>query len=80
MKGLLKKPAVQNDHIKPLYLKVKLGEIELNRVLIDNDAAINVLLLSTLFLLGKKPSDLVPTSAMVCGFTDRQLRPKGSYF
>lgn len=43
IKRLLPKPTFRNDYIKPLYLNPSLDEVELNRLLVDNGAIINVL-------------------------------------
>ena len=41
-------PSVEmTKHIKPLFIKARLNGVTLNRILVDNGAAVNIILLST---------------------------------
>lgn len=67
---------VPNHHIKPLYIKANFDGVILNRVLVNNVAAINILPLPVLKIIGKKPFDLMPTS-VVCGFAGTATKAEG---
>ncbi|KAF5934169.1 hypothetical protein HYC85_030340 [Camellia sinensis] len=62
------------QHVRPLYIKAFFDGIQLNRVLIDNGAAVNLLPKSSLKKLGKKNPRLIPTSTTIAGFAgDKQM-------
>ena len=62
------------QHVRPLYNKAFFDGKQLNRVLIDNGAAVNLLPKSSLKKLGKKNLMLIPTSTTIAGFAgDKQM-------
>ncbi|CAL5440489.1 unnamed protein product [Camellia sinensis] len=62
------------QQVKPLYIKAFFDGIQLNRVLVDNGAAVNLLPKSSLKKLGKKNPRLIPTSTTIAGFAgDKQM-------
>lgn len=64
------------QHLKSLYIKVHIEGRPVNKVLIDNGAAVNILLLSIMRKLSKVDSDLVPTDMSICGFLGNATRTK----
>ena len=58
------------QHVKPLYIKAYFDVIQINRVLVDNRAAVNLLPKSSLKILGKKNPRLIPTSTTIAGFAE----------
>ena len=64
-------------HLKPLYISAEFDGILLNRVLVDNGAAVNILPSRTLKKLGKEKVRLIPTSTSIAGFTGESKSPKG---
>ncbi|GKU89741.1 hypothetical protein SLEP1_g3839 [Rubroshorea leprosula] len=57
-------------HIKPLYISAHMDGVPMNRVLVDNGAAVNVIPSSMLRNLGKNSKDLVYTDVTTSDFTD----------
>ena len=56
------------QHVKPLYIKAFFDGIQMNQVLVDNGAVVNLLPKSSLKKLGKKNPRLIPTSTAITGF------------
>ncbi|XP_028101237.1 uncharacterized protein LOC114300562 [Camellia sinensis] len=62
------------QHVKLLYIKAYFDEIQMNRVLVDNRVAVNLVPRSSLKNLGKRNPRLIPTSTTIAGFTgDKQM-------
>ncbi|CAN1319843.1 hypothetical protein LINPERPRIM_LOCUS31435, partial [Linum perenne] len=55
-------------HLRPLYIKARLDEVPVSRVLVDNGAAVNVMSTRMLKKLGKNTGDLIPTEVFVTSF------------
>ncbi|GKV51961.1 hypothetical protein SLEP1_g58574 [Rubroshorea leprosula] len=56
-------------HIRPLYIHAHLDGMPINRVLVDNGAAINVLPTCILHKIGKSLGDLMETEVTISDFT-----------
>ena len=64
--------AIMTMHLKPLYLynrKVHLEGVPVSWVLVDGEAAVNILPWSVLNRLGKNKDDLLPTDLCIKHFT-----------
>ena len=62
------------QHVKPLYIKAFFDGIQMNRVLVDNGAVVNLLPKFSLKKLGKRNPRLIPTSTTIAGFAgDKQM-------
>jgi len=68
MKALFVRKGVDNDHKKPLYIKVELEGKSVHKVLIDNGATANIVPIAILQLIGKSERDIVPNKVSVTGF------------
>ncbi|GKV53168.1 hypothetical protein SLEP1_g59706 [Rubroshorea leprosula] len=64
-------------HIKPLYISAHMDGVPVNRVLVDNGAAVNVIPSSMLRNLGKNSEDLVYTDVTISDFTGGVSKSKG---
>ncbi|GKV39784.1 hypothetical protein SLEP1_g47502 [Rubroshorea leprosula] len=64
-------------HIKPLYISAHMDRVPVNRVLVDNGAAVNVIPSSMLRNLGKNSEDLVYTDVTISDFTGGVSKSKG---
>ncbi|CAN1250073.1 hypothetical protein LINPERPRIM_LOCUS7327 [Linum perenne] len=64
-------------HLRPLYIKVRLDEVPVSRVLVDNGAAVNVMPTRMLKKLGKNTGDLNPTEVFVTSFNGGSTSAKG---
>lgn len=67
------------QHLKPLYIKVHMEGRPVNRVLIDNWVAVNILPLSMMRKILKVNNDLVPIDVSVYGFLGNTTRIKGVF-
>ncbi|CAI9094878.1 OLC1v1030702C1 [Oldenlandia corymbosa var. corymbosa] len=75
---MLSHPAESSGtHIWPLYICAIMDGVPLRRVLVDNDATINILPTRALQRLGKQLKDLVPTEVLVSRFTGDVTTAKG---
>ncbi|OMO49394.1 Integrase, catalytic core [Corchorus capsularis] len=70
-------------HIKPLYIKVHLDGVPMNRVLVDNGAIVNLLPYASLRRLGRGDDDLIESILTVSDFlgaiTETRATPKDEY-
>lgn len=57
-----------SSHLKPLYIQAHLDGVKVNRVMIDNGAAVNILPYHMLRKLGKSSDDLIHTDVTVSDF------------
>ncbi|GKV08636.1 hypothetical protein SLEP1_g20240 [Rubroshorea leprosula] len=64
-------------HIKPLYISAHMDGVPVNRVLVDNGAAVNVIPYFMLRNLGKNSKDLVYTDVTISDFTGGVSKSKG---
>ncbi|CAN1836506.1 hypothetical protein LINPERHAP1_LOCUS34796 [Linum perenne] len=64
-------------HLRPLYIKARLDEVPVSRVLVDNGAAVNVMPTRMLKKLGKNTGDLIPTEVFVTSFNGGSTSAKG---
>ena len=65
------------QHLKPLYIKAHMDGRPVNRVLVDNRAAVNILPTSILRRLLKTENDLIATDVSVSGFASGATKTKG---
>jgi hypothetical protein len=56
------------QHLKPLYIKAYMNGRSVNKVLVDNGAAVNILPYKMLSKLAKTEEDLTPSDMAVNGF------------
>ncbi|GKV05136.1 hypothetical protein SLEP1_g17178 [Rubroshorea leprosula] len=56
-------------HIRPLYINAHMHGTPISRVLVDNEAAVNVLPTCMLYKIGKSLDDLVHTEVTISDFT-----------
>ncbi|GKV17141.1 hypothetical protein SLEP1_g27682 [Rubroshorea leprosula] len=59
------------NHVRPLYINAHMNGTPINRVLVDNGAAVNVLPTCMLYKIGKSLDDLVHTKVIISDFTKR---------
>ena len=64
-------------HLKPLYIKAHMDGRPVNRVLVDNGAAVNILPTSKLRKLFKIESNLIATDVSVSDFAGGATKTKG---
>ncbi|GKV15581.1 hypothetical protein SLEP1_g26361 [Rubroshorea leprosula] len=64
-------------HIRPLYIHAHLDGMPINRVLVDNGAAANVLPTCILHKIGKSLGDLMETEVTISDFTGGVNRSRG---
>jgi len=57
-----------SQHLKPLFIKVHMDGIPINRVLVDNGAAVNILPWGMLKKINKIEADLIRSDVLVSGF------------
>ncbi|XP_068225055.1 uncharacterized protein [Palaemon carinicauda] len=65
-------------HIRPLYVKGRVANKNLNRILIDCGSSVNLMSLKTLFKLGYTHEQLSPSSLVVHGFDHSGQKPLGT--
>ena len=65
------------QHLKPLYINAHIDGRPVNRVLVDNGAAINILPTSIHRKLLKIENDLIATDVSVSGFAGGATKTKG---
>jgi hypothetical protein len=54
------------SHLKPLFIQVKVDDTRVNKVLVDNGAAVNLMPPSLLKRIGKCDADLKPHNIFLC--------------
>ncbi|GKV29580.1 hypothetical protein SLEP1_g38493 [Rubroshorea leprosula] len=64
-------------HIRPLYINAHMDGTPINRVLVDNGAAVNVLPTCMLYKIGKSLDDLVHNEVTISDFTGGVNRLRG---
>ena len=65
-------------YVRPLFIKVYLNGVMVNKVLVDNGAAINIMPSSTLKKINKKNSKLIQTQVIISRFASDKKDTKGS--
>ncbi|OMO95998.1 reverse transcriptase [Corchorus capsularis] len=66
-------------HIKPLYIKVHLDGVPMNRVLVDNGATVNLLPYASLKRLGRGDDDLIESNVTVSDFSGAITETRGIF-
>ena len=66
-----------SDHVKPLHMKGWVNGKPFSRMLIDGGAAVNVMPVKTLYKLGRKKEELIPTKSTVTSFMGDPSKPLG---
>lgn len=64
-------------HLKPLYLRAKVEEVDVERVFVINGAIINILPLCMLDVIEKSMYNLISTKVALSGFAGEILQVKG---
>ena len=64
------------QHLKPLYIKAHMDGRLVNKVLVDNGAAVSILPISMLRKLLKTKNDLIATDVSVNGFVGGAIKMK----
>jgi hypothetical protein len=78
-KMVFKKPSKQmTQHLKPLYIKAHMNGRPVNKVLVDNGAAVNILPYKMISKLAKTEEDLTLSDMAVNGFTGEPILIKGT--
>ena len=65
------------QHLKPLYIKAHMNGRPVNKVLVDNGAAVNILPYKMLSKLTKTVEDLTPSDMAVNSFIGEPTITKG---
>ncbi|KAK9740877.1 hypothetical protein RND81_03G067700 [Saponaria officinalis] len=68
VRALFMRRGVDNQHSKALYLKVRLENKTVSKVLVDNGATSNIVPITILQLIGKTEDDITPGKVTVVGF------------
>ncbi|KAK9683051.1 hypothetical protein RND81_10G114800 [Saponaria officinalis] len=68
VRALFIRRGVDNQHSKAIYLKVKLENKTVSKVLVDNGATSNIVPITILQLIGKTEDDITPGKVTVVGF------------
>jgi hypothetical protein len=77
-KMVFEKPSKQmTQHLKPIYIKAHMNGRPMNKVLVDNGAAVNILPYKMLSKLAKTEKDLTPSDMAVNGFRGEPTLTKG---
>ena len=66
-----------SDHVKPLQMKGWVNSKPFSRMLIDGGAAVNIMTIKTLYKLGKRKEELIPTKSAVTSFMGDPSMPLG---
>ena len=68
---------VQTPHDDPLVVKLRIGDLDVKRVLIDQGSCSEIMYSDLFHRLGLKHSDLQPYDAPLVGFSRESIRPMG---
>uniref|UniRef100_A0A2N9F6E6 RNase H type-1 domain-containing protein n=1 Tax=Fagus sylvatica TaxID=28930 RepID=A0A2N9F6E6_FAGSY len=68
---------VQTPHDDPLVVKLRIGDSDVKRVLIDQGSCSEIMYPDLFHGLGLKQSDLQPYDAPLVGFSEESVRPMG---
>ena len=68
---------VQTPHEDPLIVKLRIGDLDIKRVLIDQGNYSKIMYPNLFHSLGLKQSDLQPYDAPLVGFSRKSIRPMG---
>ena len=61
------------NHLKPLFIRAKLGEATINKILVDCGATINIIPQGMLRQLGKEDEDIKPHNMVLSNY-ERGIR------
>lgn len=77
-KIIFEKPSKRmSQHLKPLFIKVHMDGIPINRVLVDNGAAVNIFPWGMLKKINKIKIDLIESDVLVRGFAGESTKTRG---
>jgi hypothetical protein len=77
-KMVFEKPSKHlTQHLKPLYIKAHMNGRLMNKALVDNGAAVNILPYKMLSKLAKTEEDLTPSDMAINGFIEEPTITKG---
>nr|KYP33259.1 hypothetical protein KK1_045905 [Cajanus cajan] len=65
------------DHLKPLLLTLMIERVEINKVLVDGGASINILPQTMLKHFGKTLADLKPYNILIFDYAGKSSQPEG---
>ena len=78
-KIIFEKPSKRmSQHLKPLFIKVHMDEIPINKVLVDNGAVVNILPQGMLKKINKIEADLIRSDVLVSGFPSENTKTRGT--
>ena len=64
-------------HLRPLHVKTHVKGLLVNKILINEGVAINLMPRSTFVWLRKQPKHLIPSNIIVTDFNDKMPTSKG---
>jgi len=67
------------NHLKPLLIQAKVGEIAINKVLVDGGAAVNLMPESLLKWIGKTNKDLKPHNVILSNYEGKVGHSRGAF-
>ena len=77
-KIIFEKPSKRmSQYLKPLFIKVHMDGIPINRVLVDNGAIVNILPSGMLKNINKIEADLIRLDVLVSGFASKFTKTRG---
>ena len=77
-KIIFEKPSKRmSQHLKPLFIKVHMDGIPINRVLVDNGAIVNILPWGMLKKINKIKEYLIRSDVLVSGFASESTKTRG---
>ena len=77
-KIIFEKPSKRMSlYLKPLFIKVHMDGIPINRVLVDNGAIVNILPSGMLKNINKIEADLIRLDVLVSGFASKFTKTRG---
>ena len=56
------------NHLKPLFIRANIGEVTINKILVDCGATINIIPQSMLGKLGKRDADIKPHNMVLSNY------------
>ena len=80
MRVILERPSEKmSQHLKPFYIKAHIDGLPIDRVLVDEGSAINIMPQIMFRILQKNEKELIPTEINVQGFTGVLAKIKGNF-
>nr|AAM74403.1 Putative retroelement [Oryza sativa Japonica Group] len=77
--AVFEKPDESNRYMKPLYLKGHVDGKPVSRMLVDGDAAVNLMPYSLFKMLGREDDELKKTNMILNGFNGEPTEAKGIF-